>query len=216
VRDYVRRGGVVFASVSADAAIPEMEDLFGARMVDHLPMDALTIKVVTAFGGLRPDDCFTFQGSGGNHRLWPATLRIMGGEVIAVDQEDRPVLVVQKYGQGFAVLCAAPIEAMLGSTPAAFETNQPAWRIYQAVAQKAGISASVCSGHPKIEAGSLIGEKRGYTVLVNHSDTIQSVALTSAHPLSHPHLITPTGRKMLDSTSVSVPAWDGLIVGWEI
>jgi len=215
VRDYVRRGGVVYASVCADAAIPEMDDLFGARMVDHQPLEALTIKVVSPFGGLQPGDCFTFQGSGDNHRFWPATLKIMGGEVIAVDQNDRPVLVVQKYGQGYAVLCAAPIEAMLGNTAAAFETNQPAWRIYHAVAQVAGKFANVHSGYPKVEAGSMIGDQRGYTVLVNHSDTTHTIALNSTHPLFNLHLVTSTGPKKMDSNSVSVPAWDGLVVGWE-
>jgi hypothetical protein len=215
VRDYVQRGGVVYASVCADAAIPEMADLFGARMVDHQPVETFTMKVVRAFGGLHPGDCFSFQGSGGAHRLWPATLKMLGGEVIAVDQNDRPVLTVHQYGQGFAVLCGAPIEAMLGNTPAVFENDQPAWRIYHAVAQKAGIFASVRSGHPKIEAGSLVGDKRGYTVLVNHSDKSQTITLDTSRSHSSLSLVTADGLKELNNSSINVPAWDGMVVSWK-
>jgi endo-1,4-beta-mannosidase len=215
VKDYVRDGGFVYASVSADAAIPEMDDLFGARLVDHLPVQTVVLSIINPFGGLQIGEHFTFQGSLDNHRLWPATLKMMGAEVIAVDQDGHPALTVQRYGQGFAVLCAAPIEAMLGSTPSAFEGQQNAWRLYRAFAQAAGQFGRVRSGNPKVEAGSLVGKERGYTVLVNHSDTLQTISLQSASPLLRLHQLAPGGSKPLNSLDLDVPAWDGVVVRWE-
>ena len=39
-KEYVRNGGTLYASLSADAAIPGMAELFGAYMIDHDPMEA--------------------------------------------------------------------------------------------------------------------------------------------------------------------------------
>ena len=59
-RQYVAQGGALYASVAADAAIPEMESLFGARMVDANPKDDVTIKVVVPFWlVLNPATLFT-------------------------------------------------------------------------------------------------------------------------------------------------------------
>ncbi len=65
-KQYVSNGGVLYASVSADAAIPHMEELFGARLEDTAPASELTLKVVQPFGALKPGDTFhyTVPGSG--------------------------------------------------------------------------------------------------------------------------------------------------------
>jgi endo-1,4-beta-mannosidase len=230
VRTYINEGGVVYASVGADAAIPEMEDLFGAKLVDHRPAGEALLKITSPFGGLQPGDTFTFHGDAGNHRLWPATLKVMGGEVIAEDEAGRPVLVVKRHAKGMAVLCAIPFEAMLGATPAAFEGEQPAcrlapacsrherWRIYQAVAQEAGVAAVMRTNHPLVEAGSLPGKGRGYTVVVNHSAQDVTVELSSKNPMKHVRQVAAGGSLGLtgkqNTWTVTVPAWDGILLAW--
>jgi hypothetical protein len=46
-RAYVEAGGTLYASLCADAAIPEMAGLFGARLSDHAPQDEVRLKMVT-------------------------------------------------------------------------------------------------------------------------------------------------------------------------
>jgi len=60
-RSYVENGGVLYASVSGDAAMPEMDSLFGARLVDLIPVRDVTLKVVAPFGNLKPGDTFTYS-----------------------------------------------------------------------------------------------------------------------------------------------------------
>lgn len=45
-RTYVENGGFLYASVAADAAIPNMESIFGARLVDKNTASDITITVV--------------------------------------------------------------------------------------------------------------------------------------------------------------------------
>ena len=47
-----------------------------------------------------------------------------GGEVIAVDEKQRPALVAHKLGKGRTLLSAYPLEAWLGSQPEAFENHE--------------------------------------------------------------------------------------------
>ena len=50
---YVQGGGVLYASLAADAAIPEMAALFGARMTDSVVVGEVTLRIVKPFGDLR-------------------------------------------------------------------------------------------------------------------------------------------------------------------
>ena len=109
-RQYVSQGGALYASVAADAAIPEMESLFGARMVDANPKDDVTIKVVVPFGDLKPGDTFHYSVPNPGPRSWGSILEIKGGTVVAVDQDGRPALVANKLGSGKTLLSAYPIE----------------------------------------------------------------------------------------------------------
>ncbi len=87
-KQYVSKGGALYASVAADAAIPEMESLFGARMVDANPKDEVTLKIVTLFGSLKVGDTFHYSVPSATPRSWGANfLEVKGGTVIAVDQD---------------------------------------------------------------------------------------------------------------------------------
>ena len=89
-KQYVSQGGALYASVAADAAIPDMESLFGAKLVDANPKDEITLKVVTPFGDLKVGDTFSYSVPAATPRSWGALLALKGGTVIAVDQDNRP------------------------------------------------------------------------------------------------------------------------------
>jgi endo-1,4-beta-mannosidase len=194
-RRYVADGGALYASLSADVAIPEMEGLFGARLVDHSPVSAVTLKVVTPWGGLNPGDTFQYFAAADNPRQWAATLEVQGGTVIAVDQAGRPALIANTLGKGKTLLCAYPLENYLAGVPSVFDQEENTHRIYQAFRDWAGVKPRFQSDQPSVEAVSLDAKDHGYVVVVNHSAMPQRVTVTSALSLKSIQQVTPSGGR---------------------
>jgi hypothetical protein len=182
-RQYVAEGGALYASLCGDAAIPEMESLFGARLVDHSPVNEVTLKVVATWGGLNPGDTFHYSAAGSSLRHWAATLEVRGGTVIALDQDGRPALIANRLGKGATLLCAYPLESYLANLPAAFDKEESAYRIYQALGVWAGIKPRFRKDQFSVEAVSLDAPDHGFVVVVNHSAKPHQVTITSALPL---------------------------------
>jgi hypothetical protein len=160
-REYVEQGGFLYASLSADAAIPGMEQIFGARLEDHAPAGEVTIRVVENFGGLKPGDTFCYSASSGS-RQWAATLAVRGGRVIAVDGAGRPALVAHSAGSGKTLLCSYPIESYLAGQPSAFDDDQATHRIYRAFCSWTGLQPLFETDSASVEVSSLTGTDRGY------------------------------------------------------
>ena len=194
-RQYVADGGALYASLCGDAAIPEMERLFGARLVDHSPAGEVTLKVVTAWGGLKPGDTFHYSAGGGSLRQWAATLEVRGGTVVAVDQDGRPALVANRLGKGATLLGAYPLESYLAGLPAAFDKEENTYRIYRAFGEWAGVKLRFRNDQFSVEAVSLNAQDRGYVVVVNHSGKSRHVTVTSALPLKSIQRLTPNGEQ---------------------
>ncbi len=218
VRQYVDRGGTVYASVSGDAAIPEMEDLFGARLVDHVPVANVTLKVVSPLGDLKPGDTFEYAASSRDFQQWGATLELRGGKVIAVDQEGRPALVASSRGAGKALLCAYPLELYLAGTPAAFERDESTHRIYRALLHWAGVRPLFRTDQPSVEVGAIRGDRRGYAVLANHSARSLSVMIDTDLPLRSLIQVTDMGLQALSPEGrgwkMSLGPYEGAVVEW--
>ena len=217
-RQYVASGGALYASLSGDAAIPEMESLFGVRLVDHWPVSEVTLKVVAPLGGLNPGDTFHYAAAANNPREWTATLEVRGGTVIAVDQDGRPALVANSLGKGRTLLCAYPLESYLAHAPSAFEEEENTYRIYQAFREAAGIKPRFHSDRPSVEVVSLDAKDHGYVVVVNHSAKPQRVTVTSASSLKSIQRATPNGEQPV---SLHGSQWDldlqpygAAVLGW--
>jgi endo-1,4-beta-mannosidase len=219
VKEYVQKGGAVYASVCTDAAIPEMEGLFGARLSDHTPEEAVTLTITAAFADLVPGEIFQYKPAG-TPPHWPATLDLYGGQVIATDHHGRPALVANTFGNGKTLLCAYPIESYLAVQPAAFEREENTHRIYRAFRQWAGIMPLFQTDQPSVEVGALAGPGRGYAVLANHSPEVRKVAVTSRLPIKSACLITPTGTQPLvvedKGWPLTLQGYDGAIVEWTL
>ena len=181
-RAYVEKGGTLYASLCADAAIPEMADLFGARLADHLPLEEAELTLVAPFGDLAAGTVFHWQGGLGP-RHWPALLEVEGGQVIAMDQDGRPALVANTLGKGKTLLCAYPLESGLAVRPGVFEAPEETWRLYRALRQWAGVTPRFETDHPSVEVGALTGPGRGYAVLASHSPEVQTVTVTTSLPV---------------------------------
>ncbi len=219
VRKYVEGGGVLYASMSGDAAVPEMEDLFGARLVDHVPANDVTIKVIAPLGNLKPGDTFRYSASGKDFQRWGAALEVRGGTIIAVDQDGRPALVASSRGTGKTLLCAYPLEIYLSDTPAAFERDEPTHRIYQALLDWAGVRPLFMTNQPSVEVGALNGGQRGYAVLANHSGRQLPVAVRTTLQVRSILLVTAAGPRPLPMQDhqwkMELGPYEGAVVEWK-
>ena len=217
-RKYVEGGGFLYASVAADAAIPNMENLFGARLVDTAIVSEVTLKFVEAFGGLKPGDTFHFNVPGSGPRFWGSLLEVKGGKVIAVDQEGRPALVTNTLGTGKTLLSAYPIETYLAGVPAAFEKTETTHRIYEAFREWTGVKRAFYSDQPSVEVTSLQGDHRGYAFVVNHSAQSYKATITSSAPLKSARELTPEDSKTLtidgSSWKSDLEPYEATIVEW--
>ena len=217
-RQYVVRGGSLYASVAADAAIPEMESLFGARMVDANPKEDVTIKVVAPFGDLKPGDTFHYSVPNPGPRSWGSILDTRGGTVVAVDQDGRPALVANRLGSGTTLLSAYPIENYLANSPAVFDKPEPTYRIYQAFQEESGAKPLFHTDQPSVEVTSLNGLSRGYAIVINHSGEKKTVTVTASKPLHSVSRIIAQGRAQSElsksSFKVDLGAYEGAIFEW--
>ncbi len=218
-KQYVSQGGALYASVAADAAIPEMESLFGARMVDANPKDEVTLKVVAPFGGLKVGDTFHYSVPGVSPRSWGAILAVKGGTVVAVDQDNRPALVAKTFGSGKTLLSAYPLEHYLASVPASFDKPEATYRIYQAFREWSGVKPSFHSDQPSVEVCALSGKAGGYAVITNHSASRQIIAVTASVALHSVARITPQGPTQVEVTGSTFKAdigpYEGAVFGWK-
>jgi endo-1,4-beta-mannosidase len=218
-REYVRGGGVLYASVAADAAVPEMASLFGARLVDANVATEITLRVVAPLGSLKPGDTLRFVAPGDGARHWGALLDVEGGRVIAVDQDDRPALVAHTLGAGKTLLCAYPLESYLAVAPAAFEHEPALDRLYRAIREWSGVKPDFLTDQPSVEVVSLKGKKSGYAVLVNHSSETRRVNVHSSLPLTSLRHIRPEGPEPLELQDggwrMELEGYDGVIVAWQ-
>ncbi len=217
-RQYVVHGGSLYASVAADAAIPEMESLFGARMVDANPKEDVTIKIVVPFGDLKPGDTFHYSVANPGPRSWGSILDIRGGTVVAVDQDGRPALVANRLGSGKTLLSAYPIEDYLANSPAVFDKPELTYRIYQAFQEASGAKPLFHTDQPSVEVTSLNGLSRGYAIVTNHSGEKKTVTVTASQPLHSVSRITAQGRAQSElsksSFRVDLGAYEGAIFEW--
>ncbi|MBS0613768.1 MAG: beta-galactosidase [Proteobacteria bacterium] len=215
---YVREGGVLYASLSAHSAIPDMAALFGARTVDAAVASEVSLKIVKDFGDLKAGDRFHFNVPGSSAAFWGAQLQVQGGDIIAVDEQDRPALVAHRVGRGYTLLAAYPLETYLGNQPMAFDGGTDAERLYRALRQWAQVPALVSSDQSAVEAAALRGERRGYFILVNHSAAVKQTLLSTTLKVMSLSKVgaerdTPL-QAQAGGWSVEVPPYSGVVLEW--
>jgi hypothetical protein len=220
VRPRVEAGATLYASLSAASAIPipDVVELFGANLADRaFWRQEVQLTFVEDFFDIRAGEVFEFlappglQGTG-------ALLNVHDARVLAHDQDGNPALLVHKVAQGCTVLCAYPIEYMLGKTPNALEGETPFWRLYRALKTFAGIQSPFSVDQPEVEVGCLVGEGRDYVILVNHSPkTVGGRAVASRGEGKVTHIL-PEGASPVTGDSSSwpfeLPAFTGTAFEW--
>jgi hypothetical protein len=208
----------LYASVSADAAIPEMEPLFGANLADTNPKEDITLRVVTSCGDLKVGDTFHYLAPSSGPRSWGSLLTVAGGTVIAVDQDNRPALVSHTLGSGKTMLSAYPLEHYLANQPAVFDKTENTHRIYQAFMDWAGVKPLFRTDQPSVEVAALKGDHRGYAVLVNHGSEARNVTVSTSLPIHSVQRVSSTGFVPLkfeaSAWTMEVGPYEGVVIAW--
>jgi len=218
-RKYVENGGFLYASVAADAAVPEMTSLFGARLVDRAVSSEVTVKFIAPFGDFKVGDTLHYAVPASTPESWGAILEISTGKIIAVDQDGHPALVSNTVGAGKTLLSAYPIEHYLANVPAVFDKPEETHRIYAAFRDWAGVKPAFRTDLPAMEATSLTGDHRGYLIVVNHSAETQHASVTSSLAVHSVTRITPEGGKAVNvqgaSWKVDLGPYEGAVLEWK-
>jgi endo-1,4-beta-mannosidase len=150
---------------------------------------------------------------------WGTILQVLGGKVIAVDQNNNPALVVNTVGRGKTLLSAYPLEHYLANAPAVFDQPENTHRIYEAFRDWAGFKPAFRADDPAIETSALDGDHRGYLVLVNHSAESKDVTVSAAAPLHAVKRIEPQGTTTVSpqgsAFKIQLDAYEGTILEWK-
>jgi endo-1,4-beta-mannosidase len=219
-KKFVEDGGVLYASVAADAAVPDMDALFGARLADTNTAKEITITLVERFGGLEPGTKIQFTVPFATTRYWGSLLEVSRGKTLAVDQDGHPAVVLNALGRGKTLLVAYPLEAWLAVTPSAFDQYAHVLTdaLYRGLGELAASPAPFRTDDPAIEATTLAAADHRYVVLVNHGPKDAHVTVTSAAAMRHAERITPDGVVALAADVekqrfvVDLRAWEGTVV----
>jgi len=218
-RKYVENGGFLYASLASDAAIPEMDSLFGARIADRSLLSEVTIKFVEPFGDIKPGDTFHYVAPAVNQQSAGVLLQVSTGKIIAVDQNGNPALVVNSIGSGKTLVSAYPIEHYLASVPGVFDQPESTYKLYDAFRKWVGLTPAFRSDKQEVEVSSLKADNRGYLVIVNHSAIAQDATIMSKAAVHSFTSITPEGTTPLalqgTNTKVHLEPFDAAILEWK-
>jgi len=218
-RDFFGRGGVLYVSCSADAAIPDMQDLAGCRIADRAPGDRTAVlRFVRPWGPCARDDELVLPDGDGTLAMRGVRLRVSDAETIAVDADGDPALVMVRRGSGTAVTCAYPVEALLASEPDAHRPDDRSWGLYAGLARLVDATDSASCDHADVTLGELRGPEGGVVTLTNHSD--RDVSASVRLPRAGARVEWAGGRAApvldagVDRLSVALEAFGAAVLSW--
>jgi endo-1,4-beta-mannosidase len=162
----VEAGATVYASVFLGVHATQrgpwwayMDETFGVQhtsrygLNDPVADDTVSLRFAQDFGGITAGEELVFPvgGTANSRSYFP--VEPAGAEVIAVDGHGRPALLRHRIGSGAAILATYPLEHFAASTP--FVNPEPTYRLYEALAQDAGIERPVTVPDPRVMAAEL-------------------------------------------------------------
>ncbi len=221
---HLGRGGSVWLSMAADAALPEMGELAGCHLADRAPADRPgTLRFVRPWGPFTPgDELILPDGDGSLATRW-ARLAVDDAEVVALDADGGPGLAIVHRGPGLVVTCAAPVELLLAARPDAHGPLDRSWGLYAGLLVEAGIREPAWVDHPDVTCGTLHGPLGGLAVITNHGPADLRIDLRLPSDADAIRRYGPTGIEPLgpvdevaDSHTVNLdlPAHGFALVGW--
>jgi endo-1,4-beta-mannosidase len=131
--------------------VPWIDEFFGVRqrlsygLNEPVTGETVTFRFTADFGPIPAGHRLEFPVGGNAHVRGLLPVEPAGARVVAVDDRDRPALLVNETGSGRAVLCTYPVEHMAARTP--WANPEPTWALYDALAEVAGADRPLrCTG----------------------------------------------------------------------
>ena len=179
---FAEKGGTIYFSFRYQPWIHNFERLTGCSHnlrygIPDIPPPDLTISFVKSLPGIEEGEVFNFSPSPSpfNSAFCPLVPR--SAEVIAIDEEGNPAIVLNRIGKGKVFFSAFPLELYLSEKPEANKTS-PLWRLYKAMAFEAGIEFPIDFTNPFVEMEVLRQGNDSIIWLINHSwETIEGSLL---------------------------------------
>lgn len=141
---------------------PALNAMFGVEhrlvygLVDSVDEDEFTFEFVRPFGPLAAGARLVFRTGGNEHSRAMLPVEPTDAEVVAVDGQGRPALLVRRVGAGATVFCTYPIEHMAATLPRV--NPDPTRELYDALADFAGVTRAVTVDEPRVAVDSMIHE----------------------------------------------------------
>jgi hypothetical protein len=211
------RGGVLYVSCSADAAIPDLPEIAGCRIADRAPVVAnVVLRFVSRWGPFRPGEDLVLPGGDGSLQTRGVRLEVAAGDVVAVDASGAPALVAHRTGGGHAVVCSYPIETLMASAADAHGPGDRTWGLYAGLAELAGASDPFAVTNPEVTAGALHGAAGGVIVLTNHGPARVDVPIAAPGSGALQSVIRDGKHAPIaaEGDNIEVDGYSGAIVLW--
>ena len=180
--NFAEKGGTVYFSYRYQPWIHNFERLTGCTHklrygIPDIPAPDLTISFVKSMPEIEEGEVFKFTPSASpfNSAFCPLVPR--SAEVIAIDEEGNPAIVMNRVGKGKIFFSAFPLELYLSEKPEANKTSL-LWRLYKAMALEAGIEFPIDFTNPFVEMEVLRQGDDTLIWLINHSwETVEGALL---------------------------------------
>lgn len=182
LRERVNLGATLYLSYFAGSTASQrgpwlygLEETFGVRhqlrygLADPIEDAVLVLRFVRPFGPIAEGERLSFAVGGSVHGASFLPVEPVEAEVVALDGHDRPVLLSSRHGEGTAVLATVPLEYMAAHTPRV--NPEPTWRLYDALAEVAGIDRPLRCGDPVVSCALVRGGTTELGSVTNLGDT---------------------------------------------
>ena len=151
------------------------EELFGVRhqlvygLVDPIVDDVVQLRFEVDFGSIKAGEMLSFRVGGGPNARAFLPVEVTDGQVVARDGHGRPAIVLRPRGAGAMVLSTYPLEHLAASCGRV--NPEQTWRLYAALADRAGVVSAVTVDSPEVLVDGLVHEDgRRFVWLVSEHD----------------------------------------------
>ena len=139
---------------------PSVDETFGVTkqsrygLIEPIVEDVVRARFLKSFGDIAEGEVLEFAVAGNENSRSFLPVQPTDAEVIAVDEQNRPVLLRRRTGKGSLVLSTYPFEFMASQSR---EVNpESTHRLYAALAREAGIVPDVRVDNPRVLVSELV------------------------------------------------------------
>jgi len=170
---FAEEGGTVYFSFRYQPWIHNFEKLTGCSHklrygIPDVPEGELTINFVREMPGIKEGEIFRFSPQGSPFHTAFCPLEAHSAEVLAIDGEGHPAIVMNRIGKGKVFFSSFPLEIYVAEKTEGNKTSS-LWRLYKAIAKEAGIEFPIDFTNPSVEMEILNEGSNKLIWLVNHS-----------------------------------------------